>query len=318
VRHPDNGVGIDLAVALVLHESAAVLPGLLESLDAGLAGVGTWHLVAADNASTDGGPALVEAARAGTTVVRLGANLGYAAGINAAVAAAPPHQALLILNADVALQPGCAAALMAGLERPGVGITVPRLLDADGRLAPSLRRDPRVTRALGEALLGGDRAGRRPALGEVIHDQERYRQPGPADWASGAVWLVSAECLATVGSFDESYFLYSEETDFALRARDAGFRLEYVPEAVARHIGGESGTNPALYALMTRNRVRSFRRRNGRVATVAFRAALLSGELARAAGGRATSRAAAAALLGVDSVLPPPARRASPEVLQRA
>jgi hypothetical protein len=39
VRHPDNGVGIDLAVALVLHESAAVLPGLLESLDAGLAGV---------------------------------------------------------------------------------------------------------------------------------------------------------------------------------------------------------------------------------------------------------------------------------------
>ena len=64
------------------------------------------------------------------------------------------------------------------------------------------------------------------------------------DWATGAAWLVSADCVAAVGLLDERYFLYSEETEYMLRAGSAGFAVRYEPEAFAVHAGGEQATSP--------------------------------------------------------------------------
>jgi N-acetylglucosaminyl-diphospho-decaprenol L-rhamnosyltransferase len=58
---------------------------------------------------------------------------------------------------------------------------------------------------------------------------------------------------------DESFFLYSEETDFALRAGDLGFETAFVPNAKVTHLGGESRVSPALWSLLTVNRVRLYR-----------------------------------------------------------
>jgi GT2 family glycosyltransferase len=41
--------------------------------------------------------------------------------------------------------------------------------------------------------------------------------------------LISADCARACGPWDESFFLYSEETDFALRAGDLGFATAFVP-----------------------------------------------------------------------------------------
>jgi N-acetylglucosaminyl-diphospho-decaprenol L-rhamnosyltransferase len=233
--------------------------------------------------------------------VAMGRNAGYAAGVNAAAAAVPPRDALLVLNPDMRLGAGSVRALLATLAIPGTGIAVPRLVDASGRLARSLRREPTVRRALGEALLGGGRAGRFPAFGEVVGNERRYQHPGTADWASGAAMLVARDCLDAVGPWEESFFLYSEETDFALRARDAGFALRYAPDAVAVHVGGEAHTSPLLWSILTVNRVRLFRRRHGRLHTVAFWLAVALNEALRALPGRPTHRAALRALLSLPS-----------------
>jgi len=66
---------------------------------------------------------------------------------------------------------------------------------------------------------------------------------------------------------------------------------------VVEHIGGESGTNPTLYALMVANKVRLFRRRHGVVVAGAFYGAVVLGEALRALAGRRVSRASLAALL---------------------
>ena len=58
--------------------------------------------------------------------------------------------------------------------------------------------------------------------------------------------LISATALAEVGSWDESYLLYSEETEYSLRAADLGWVTWYEPAAVFEHIGGESTTSPML------------------------------------------------------------------------
>jgi N-acetylglucosaminyl-diphospho-decaprenol L-rhamnosyltransferase len=285
-----------VAVVVVTYNSEPLLADLIASLEPGLAGV-RWHLTVADNDSADGTVAMLHRLAPTANVVEMGANRGYAAGINAAVAAALPHSAVLVLNPDVRLAAGCVRELLAALREPGTGIAVPRLEDGEGALIHTMRREPSVLRILGDALLSAERAGRFPALGEVVTDERRYTTPAKTDWAEGSTLLISDECWRACAPWDESFFLYSEETDIALRAGDAGFSIRYTPTARAVHLEGDSRQSPALWALLTLNRVRLYRRRHGPMSAMAFWAALLLREGSRAARGRGPSRAAVRALL---------------------
>ena len=280
-----------VAVVVVSFNSSPVLSGLVESLGAGMAGV-PYELVVADNASTDGSVGLVRRIAPAATVVEMGRNAGYAAGINAAVSAAGPHTAVLALNPDVRLAPGCVPTLLAALREPGVGIAVPRLLDARGGVIESMRRAPTLVRAFADAVIGADRAGRIGELGEVVTDERRYECSADAEWAEGSTQLIGTECWDRCGGWDESFFLYSEEADFHLRAGDEGLRVRYVPEATATHLEGDSATSPRLWALLVANRLMFFRRRNALAASAFFWLALVMREGTRALLGSATSRAA--------------------------
>jgi GT2 family glycosyltransferase len=285
-----------VAVVVVTYHSEPLLADLVASFGAGLAGL-RWHLTVADNDSRDGTVTALRRLAPAATVVEMGGNRGYAAGINAAVAAAPPHTAVLVLNPDVRLGPGCVPELLRALRQPGTGIAVPRLVDGEGTLIPTMRREPSLLRIVGDALLGAGRAGRYAALGEVVTDQRRYTAPATTDWAEGSTLLISRDCWQACAPWDESFFLYSEETDFALRARDAGFATRFVPTARAVHLEGDSRRSPGLWTLLTVNRVRLYRRRHGPVATAAFWAALVLRELSRAVIGRRPSQAAVRALV---------------------
>jgi N-acetylglucosaminyl-diphospho-decaprenol L-rhamnosyltransferase len=260
----------DVTVAMVTWNSEAHLPEAFASLPAGFAGVDSWQLFIADNDSADDSVARARALRPDVTVIQMGRNAGYAAGLNAIVRDAPGSGAYLFLNPDVRLEPQSVARLLDCVRTSGAGIAVPRLVDPQGTVHRSLRREPTVGRALGEAVLGGTRAGRYGRLGEIVMSPESYEHPGVADWATGAAMLVTRACLDAVGPWDESFFLYSEETDFALRARDAGYSLRYCPEAVAMHVGGDAHISAELYTLLVVNRLKLFRRRNGRTRGMLF------------------------------------------------
>jgi GT2 family glycosyltransferase len=256
------------------------------------------EIVVADNASTDGVVELAEKHNIpDLRVVRVGRNAGYAAAINMAVETLKESDAILVLNPDVRLRPGSVFALAGALQSPGVGIAVPRLVAPTGQLQYSLRREPTLGRAVAEALLGGDRADRLAGLGERITDPRRYDSSTPAVWATGAVMLISRTAFRAIGPWDESFLLYSEETEFALRAADSGWQLWFEAGAEAEHIGGESRTKPMLAALLAVNRVRLYRRRHGALAGFCYYVAITFGEALRAAAGRQTSRAALGALL---------------------
>jgi GT2 family glycosyltransferase len=204
---------------------------------------------------------------------------------------------VLVLNPDVRLGPGCIRTLLQTLRTPGTGLAVPRLEDGTGTLIPTLRREPSIPRILGDALLGARRAGRFAAIGEVVTDPQHYERETVSDWAEGSTLLISGECWRRCAPWDESYFLYSEETDFALRARDAGLGTRFNPAARAVHLEGDSRVSPRLWALLTVNRVRLYRRRHSLVGASAYWAVLLLRELSRAAVGKPQSRMATRALL---------------------
>lgn len=286
----------NVAVIVVTWNSAAVVGDLIMSVRASEVN-GSVRLIVVDNASKDGSVALVRRLMPEAGVVQMGRNAGYAAGANAGMATAGDCDAYLLVNPDVRLAPGAIQAMVDEMHASGAGIVVPKLTDQFGVLRSSLRREPTVIRAWGEALLGGHRAGRIPVLGELEERAERYDRPLWADWATGAALLISRRCWMRVGPWDETYFLYSEETDFALRARDAGFDLRYTPAAVAVHFEGDSHESAALFSLLSRNRVKLYRSRHGVVRSVLFWAGALLGELLRI--NRPIRRAAARALMGV-------------------
>jgi GT2 family glycosyltransferase len=305
----------DVVVVCVTYNSAEVIVALLAALPAALEGVSGSRVLIVDNDSTDGTTELVRTAAPWARLIEAGRNGGYAAGINLALRRSMGRRGVYILNPDAIPSPGSVAQLLSATDRdPSVGIAAPRILTATGQLQFSLRREPTVLRAFGEAVLGGHRAGRIARLGEMITDPAGYLDGATADWSTGAALFVARRALDAVGDWDERFFLYSEETDYALRVRDAGFRLCLVREAVVVHRGGDLRVSPYLWGLAAVNRTRLYRKRHARLPTAVYWSAVLANEAIRSLLGSRTHRAALRALLAVGPEQPGPAT--TPSILR--
>ena len=182
-------------------------------------------------------------------------------------------EAILILNPDTRLQEGCITPLYNALRLPQTGIVAPRMLSSDGTLFFSLRRRPRLLGALGFTHL------KLPVLSDIVQDTTAYEQPHVIEWAVGAALMITRECFDLLDGWDESFFLYSEETDFSLRARDHGLVTRYEPRSVVVHIGGASGRSGKTFAMQAINRIRFYGRRHNTVATWCFFVLILAREL---------------------------------------
>ena len=278
----------DVAVVIVSYNSIHVIEGLLDSLPDAL-GALTADVVVVDNGSTDGTRELLS--RRQDCRLVCSENVGYAGGINLGVRNARHSERILVLNPDLRLHRHAVVAMTAALGQRRTGIVAPQVRTPGGDLHRSLRREPSLLRATG---LAGTRLS---AFSEYLGRPEAYESPRVVDWALGAVLLISRACYDSVGGWDESYFLYSEETEFCLRARDLGFLTRYEPTALATHIGAQSGQSDSTHAMQIVNRVRLYRRRHSRAASWTYYGLTVASELSWAARGARRSRYAVTALL---------------------
>ena len=281
-----------VAVVVVGYNSADHLPALFAGLRTE-ARTMTLRVVLVDNDSSDDTIA-VSRAEGDVVVVAAGGNLGYAGAINASRPAIGGADAVLVLNPDLEVEAGCLAALLRRLERPGVAAAVPRILDADGSVYPSLRREPTILRALGDAAFGSRLPGRSGRLSEMVFAPSAYSTPAEVEWATGAAIMVGSATFASI-DWDERFFLYSEETDFLRRVRQQVGQVWFEPTATVRHSQGGSGSSAQLDALRAVNRVRYARKHHGRAWSGAYRAAAVLHEVARSS--RPDHRFALAALV---------------------
>jgi N-acetylglucosaminyl-diphospho-decaprenol L-rhamnosyltransferase len=211
------------------------------------------ELLVVDHGSTDGTLELVRERFPEAVVVEQG-NLGFGAGNNAGMRVASGRWYLL-LNSDAWLQPGALEALIAfAEEHPDAAVVGPRLLNPDGTLQRSVRGFPTVWRIATEYLFLRKLAPRSRLLnafyaGGFDHDATRE-----AEFLMGSVLLVRAEAVEAVGGFDERYFMFSEETDWCYRFREAGWRVWFFPGAEAVHVGG--ATTKQNWGPMFREQVR--------------------------------------------------------------
>ena len=285
----------------VLHESGSLLPALAASLGRELE-ADEWQVVLVDSGSSDGGLAAGAELLPGSCAVALDGNRGFAAGINAGVrqgqeraaASGRPVAGFVVMNPDVTPRTGCLDAMVEALDPSrGVGITAPRLLDERGSLLPSLRPEPTVRGALADALLGGVLAARLRLPTEVLRAPRFYAERhDSAAWATGGLLAFSPETFVQAGPWNEDYFLYEEEVEFCLRARDRGLRLLYLSDVEAVRCIGEAPVTPWAEALMRTNRIRHLHRRSGIALSAAYWAVTLLALTLRSLQGRSNARAA--------------------------
>jgi GT2 family glycosyltransferase len=222
-----------VAVVIPSWNTIAFLPACLESLsDQGMA----LETIVVDNGSGDGSVEYLQ--REGVPHIALPENAGFAAAVNlgAARTAAP---AVLALNADTVLEPGCVRALLDALQADStMGGVQPRILQLEGG---GSKPSPDVARlySAGQALTRDGRAFE-IGMGETQGAESAERRE--VFGVCGAACLLRRELFADLGGYDESYFAFYEDVDLNVRARIAGWRFEYVPEAVVWHAGNASWT----------------------------------------------------------------------------
>lgn len=218
-----------LAAVVVAHGGADLARAAIAALKA--EGVGVEAIWLVDAASPEGIPEALQAALAPGRLLALPENQGFAQALNLGVAAALAAGAewLWVQNHDAALRPGALAALQGALAAEGrLAVVAPRRWEG-GAEAPPLGRY-------------------RPALGWVAWAQG---PPGeevglwPSEVLSAAGWLMRAKAWQGVGPMDEGCFLYHEDVDWCLRARQAGWALAVAPGAWLDHVrGAATGARP--------------------------------------------------------------------------
>jgi N-acetylglucosaminyl-diphospho-decaprenol L-rhamnosyltransferase len=239
------------ALAVIAHNSLADLERFFDRKLEVAERLGV-PLVAVDNASTDGSAELLRARgeeRSALRLIEIGHNAGYAAAVNAAFAAVPGSDVML-LNPDVELPgPEPVADLTAVLAaHPRVAVAAPRMIGEDGAIQPSARRFPSLL-----ALLGTMAAPR--AVSAIRRSHDRFVEPSSSrravvvDWVIGAAMLIRRDAFDDVGGWDERFFLYIEDTDFCRRCARAGWAVAYVPEVVLRHGYRRASSRPGASVL---------------------------------------------------------------------
>ncbi|WP_259460348.1 WecB/TagA/CpsF family glycosyltransferase [Pseudarthrobacter phenanthrenivorans] len=269
----------DVAVIVVTYNNERDIPPLLDTLKPETREQ-SIKVIVADNSPE---PSTLRVLRnyPGIYAFPTGGNLGYSGAINVAMKKAGSARSFLILNPDTRVEPGAIGSMRRRMAASGAGVVVPLLKDDDGTVYHSLRREPSVTRAIGDALMGSRLSGRPGWLAEMDFDNESYLHPHKVDWATGAALLVRPDVAELVGEWDEEYFLYSEETDFMHRVRGAGLEVWFDPRACILHAKGGSGSSAALEALMAANRIRYVRKFHAAGYARAFRAAVVLSVLLR-------------------------------------
>lgn len=223
--------GPEVAVVIPSWNSIELLPRCLGSLrEQGI----ELETIVVDNGSGDGTAAFLE--REGVAHLALPENVGFARAVNLGVARVGA-KFVLALNADTVLEPGAMRALLEALEaEPSLGGVQPRILQLEQGDGPLDAEGARLYSA-GQALT---RDGRAFELGAGEEQSPRYLQPREVFGVCGAACLLRRELFDQLGGYDERYFSFYEDVDLNLRARIAGWRFAYVPEAVVWHLGNAS------------------------------------------------------------------------------
>jgi N-acetylglucosaminyl-diphospho-decaprenol L-rhamnosyltransferase len=224
-----------IGIVVVTWNSADVIGDCLDAC----AQFGDVEVVVVDNASSDNTVDVVRS-RPSVRLMANTQNRGFAAAVNQGVGALG-CPAVLLLNPDAAPTTRLDS-LARAVEAPGVGAAGGRLIDQAGQTQDGFNvRSFPTPLTLAFEVLGLNRLFPWNPVNRSY--RLRLSHEADVDQPAAAFLMVNREVWGAVGGLDEGFWpAWFEDVDFCLRLRLAGYRIRYVPEACATHVGGHSAT----------------------------------------------------------------------------
>lgn len=202
-------------------------------------GVDSARIIVVENGSTAESTALVREALPHAQVLGLEKNVGYARAANKGAKLLQGDRYLFVNNDAFVHRPGSVRRLLASLDRDRVGVAVPRLLNEDLTLQPSVvpisNPANALLRATGLSRLVPNRW--QPSWGH--HWDHASSRPIRA--ANGTVLAATAELWAELGGWIERELMFAEDLDLCWRASNHGWRVWFEAESEFVHLGNRSG-----------------------------------------------------------------------------
>ena len=237
---------MELSVILVNYNSTEDLKNCLTSLHRHLSNL-AFECCVVDNASATGDLDALQRTFPAVKIIRNSQNFGFAKAMNQGLR--ETHAPFVLwINPDAALQDKGITILVEFLKQnPAVGIVGPKILDPDGGDQLSCRSFPSYETALFSRYSFLTRLFPKNPFSKRYLGTDRDRsQIQTVDWVSGACLLHKRELSEKLGGLDERFFMYCEDTDFCLRARQAGWSTVYHPGATVEHSIGASSQGMPL------------------------------------------------------------------------
>lgn len=194
-----------------------------------------YEVMVIDNASSDDSASYIRANHPQVELVENQNNIGFAAAVNQGLGMTS-SDFVLLLNPDTAVRPGTIECMLGFMQdHAACGICGARLLNTDGSPQESDRAFPTPFNLVAESLF----------LKKLFSASRQYPAPREVDAVVGACLMARRTMIEEIGPMDERFFLYSEEVDWCLRAKQKGWRVFMIPDAQVVHgLGRSSADQP--------------------------------------------------------------------------
>jgi GT2 family glycosyltransferase len=246
---------MDLSIIIVTWNTKDLLQQCLASIYKTIHDM-TFEIIVIDNASEDDTVVMLREKFPHITLIRNSRNLGFGAANNQGLRIMRGRYAVL-LNSDTVLTIHAVEELFTFMEtHPEAAIACGQLLNDDGSKQNSMASFPSLlTLMTNTPLLEYLLPKRYPSK------RYHYKNPLEVDSGIGACLLVRKKAIDEVGMFDERYFFFFEETDWAYQMKKAGWKIFHIPTAFIYHFQGQSiGRNVRSRIEFYRSRYLFFRK----------------------------------------------------------
>jgi GT2 family glycosyltransferase len=201
------------------------------------------EIIIVDNNSQDNTVKILNSFRKKIKLIKESNNVGFSKAINSGIATSK-YPYILLINPDTILSDSSISKLIKEKEKHGVEICGGKMIKNDGSIHGTYVRKPNL-------LIGVfDFSNLRKIFpNNKWHKYFYYQDMGNimesfrVDAVSGGFMLIEKKIIKSIGPFDEHFFMYLEDIDFCIRAKEHGYSIMYCPSSIIWHEGGGSSNN---------------------------------------------------------------------------
>ena len=255
-----------LSIAIVSWNTKDLLHKCLESITSAVDNI-SYEVIVVDNASYDGSAQMVSSNYPDVLLIENENNLGFAKANNQAFSVSTGEYFMLLNSDTICLQNSLSKLTKFMDLHTEIGVCGPLVLNEDKTLQYSWAAFPTIS-----SEISGRLNRRIDSIQDIPMSAEAVKLVGAfrTDWVGGCAFVARRNAIDKVGLLDEKIFMYSEETDWCKRFKDAGFEIWIYPQSEIIHLGGKSSDQAPKFAqqALSSSKIYYFKKHHGFAAAI--------------------------------------------------